>query len=707
MKQFWIRLVSHGRGRVLAGVLLALMGVVLVYQDHTPLQRLRQIQFDQYQRFMPRDRQAEPVVVVGIDNRSIEQLGRWPWSRSVMAELVNKMTEGEPLAVGFDVIFSEPDHYSRGALSRQLPQLSAQTLKGLSDPDQRLADALFGEPTVLAAIGLSNALAGARLPAPSALARQHGKMLADLPVTRYPSALLSLPLFEARAAGMGVINAGVDPTGGAADKGVVRSVPALARLGEQPMLSLPLEMVRVAIQWKSNQLGPDVQVLRSNGELARIEIGEYGLPIQDNGEILLHFGRAKASYYVSAVDVIEGKHAGLFSNRFVLVGINTAFEDRIVSPLGENLPGVDAHVQVIESLLEGVGLKRPGWMRQAELAAFVLAGLLLLLAIPTLQARFALAAFAGAAVVVLGSGYLAFALGRWLFDGLSVAVFLMPGFMALLSSTLVAAERERKRAEEDLRVSRESAARMAGELDAARRIQLGLLPNPELIFAGEKRFSLSAILEPAKEVGGDYYDCFMLDERRLCLAVGDVSGKGVPASLFMAISKTLTGALTRRNADLGEAVQDVERELNRENSQFLFVTSFVAVLDVESGLFTYVCAGHDAPVVKRGAAVFNMEISDGGPPLCALGDFPYTAGETRLEAGDVLCMFTDGVTEAMDGVGLFGGEAVMRSLAGCPDDASTRDIMMSLHQAVRTFENGLPAADDLTVMLLRWMGPQA
>ena len=175
----------------------------------------------------------------------------------------------------------------------------------------------------------------------------------------------------------------------------------------------------------------------------------------------------------------------------------------------------------------------------------------------------------------------------------------------------------------------------------------------------------------------------------------------------MAISKTLTGALTRRNANLGEAVQDVERELNRENSQFLFVTSFVAVLDVESGLFTYVCAGHDAPVVKRGAAVFNMELSDGGPPLCALGDFPYSAGETRLEAGDVLCMFTDGVTEAMDGVGLFGGEAVMRSLAGCPDDASTRDIMMSLHQAVRTFENGLPAADDLTVMLLRWVGPQA
>ena len=725
MKRFGIALVSFGRGRLLAALLFALMGVLLALQEHTPLLRLRNLQFDQYQRQMPRTRDAEPAVVVGIDTASIERLGRWPWSRAVVADLVAKITDGQPLAVGFDILFSEPDHYSRGELQRQLPGIPAGTLAGLKDPDEKLADALFGEPTVLAAIGISNALPGARQPARNPLAQALAEAR-EHPVTRYPITLLSLPVFESHVAGMGLINAGADSATQSSEKGILRSVPAVALVGApgdnnagnnagnsagnsaKPMLSLPLEMVRIALQWKNNQVAPPVRLdtgVTGEGPITRLSIGDLGLPVQPNGEILLHFGRANSNYYVSAIDVLEGRiGAEVFANRFVLVGTNTPFEDRMITPRGENLPGIDAHVQVIESILAGTALRRPLAMEWIELAAFILCGLALLGAVPVLQPRFALATFGASAVLLIGGGYAAFALGRWLFDGLSVTVLLIPGFMALLSSTLIAADRERQKAEEDLRASREAAARMAGELDAARRIQLGLLPDPEAIFAGETRFALSALLEPAKEVGGDLYDCFMLDEKRLALAIGDVAGKGVPASLFMAIAKKLTGALTRRNADLGMAVQEIEQELNRENSECLFVTAIIAVLDVETGAFTYVCAGHDAPVLRRGGETTRLDMSESGPPLCMLGDFPYFAGQAQLEPGDLLVFFTDGVSEATDGTGLFGIDPVMAAVAAAPADEATRALLTGIHQAVRKFENGLPAADDLTLMVLRWNG---
>jgi adenylate cyclase len=134
-----------------------------------------------------------------------------------------------------------------------------------------------------------------------------------------------------------------------------------------------------------------------------------------------------------------------------------------------------------------------------------------------------------------------------------------------------------------LQATREAAARINGELDAARRIQMGLLPNPASDFAGETRYQVAALLEPARAVGGDYYDCFALDPARLCFAIADVSGKGLPASLFMAVAKTLTGALTRRTDDLGLAMREVEAELNRENPECLFVTAFVGVLDANTG----------------------------------------------------------------------------------------------------------------------------
>jgi len=697
----FLSVIRAGRGRAFPLLLLILAAGLLANPDMQPLLGIREAQFDHYQRVLPRERDSEPVVIVGIDSQSLVQLGQWPWSRDLIAALVDKIQAGRPLALGIDVVFAERDRYSPEILAKHIPGMTADTRASLPDPDEKLARALEGPPTVLAVVGLSKALPGGRHPSkPLPVFDQDAARDRFLP--HFVSALASRPVIASGAAGEGLINA--TPEQGQADnqRGVLRRVPTLAFVHELPFLSLPLEMVRVALGTEGS-----VQTEEGPQGMQAIRIGDYRLPVQRNGELLLHFGRSSSNYYLSAADVLAGLHdPEIFRSRFVIIGFNsTGLQDRVVTPLGESLPGVDIHAQVIESVLAGQALQRPYWLPWVEMAVLLGIGLSLIAFIPRLRARYAVLSFALASIAMLTGGYLAFFAARYLFDGASLLLLLCPPFISLLGNTLITAETLRRTAEAQLQQSREEAARMNGELDAARRIQMGLLPDTARLFPDERRFSVSALLEPARAVGGDYYDCFMLDDRRLCVAIGDVSGKGVPASLFMAISKTLTGTLTRRHAELGTALRDIEAELDRENPEYLFVTAFVGILDVESGHLDYVCAGHDAPLIVRNGQLLSIDTRDiAGPPLCAAGGYPFESAGMQLQAGDLLCLFTDGVTEATNGNDMFGGDRLRAAIATC-GTVPVQDCAPALRNAVRRFEAGHPPADDLTLLFLRWHGP--
>lgn len=682
---------------------LALATLTLANLDATPLASLRNAQFDSYQRQMPRLRDGQPVVVIGIDSESLVKYGQWPWSREIIADLTTRILAGEPHALGFDIVFAEADRLSPHALAERFPTLPHGTFAGLPGPDEKLAHALAGGPTVLAAIGVANDLPGSRQPQRPLpiLINGNRKALDALPA--FPTAVASLPLLERAAAGEGLINASLDVVRSTTERGVLRGVPTLALVGEQPFLSLPLEMVRVAL----GEAGPVVIDTGALGMKA-IHIGDYSLPTRPNGELLLHYGRSTASYYLSAADVLAGTYPpATFKSRFVLIGFNnSSLQDTIVTPRGELLPGVDIHAQVLESLLAGTALRRPPWMSGLEMAALLFGGLLMIFVIPAMrQQRNAALIFTILILILVAAGHLAFAYGRWLFDGLSIIPLLAPVFITLLTMNLIAADSRRRKAETQLRLSREESARTEGEIDAARRIQMGLLPDPARRFADETRFAVAALLEPALAIGGDYYDCFMLDERRLCLAIGDVSGKGIPASLFMAITKTLAGTLTRRHDNLGKAVSELQRELDRENPEYQFVTTFIAILDVESGALEFVCAGHDAPLLLRQGKVLRIDTGEvSGPPLCALASHSYRSGHQRLAKGDLLCLFTDGVSEASNGQQMFGTERLAETLLAAGPESSMSARAAAIRDAVRQFEAGRPPFDDLTLLLACWYG---
>ena len=238
-------------------------------------------------------------------------------------------------------------------------------------------------------------------------------------------------------------------------------------------------------------------------------------------------------------------------------------------------------------------------------------------------------------------------------------------------------------------------ARTAADLALARTIQMSALPSAEGAFLERLEFSLFAECRPAREVGGDFYDFFHLPDGRLAFLVADVSGKGIPGALFMMEAKNVLKNCLVEFADVAEAVAEANRRLCAGNRAELFVTAWVGLLD-PTGTFEYVNAGHNRPFVRRADGMVEKVTGKGGRFLGMFEDAVYRANVVRLRPGDVLYLYTDGVTEAMNAKGeLFGENRLRAELA-----ARRRRIKT----AVDEFVAGAEQSDDMTNMAIFWHG---
>jgi phosphoserine phosphatase RsbU/P len=255
----------------------------------------------------------------------------------------------------------------------------------------------------------------------------------------------------------------------------------------------------------------------------------------------------------------------------------------------------------------------------------------------------------------------------------------------------------------ELRAAMEHQAALASlrqELEIARNMQLSILPRAA---PATDAVQVAALMIPAKEIGGDFYDYFFVDDTHLALVVADVSGKGVPAAFFMAISRTLlkTNALFLRRP--GEAIARLNDQLCAENEQMMFVTVFFGVLDLASGALVYVNAGHNPPIVRTAAGATQFLPKGRNTALAVMDGLPYAEGECRLQPGDTLLLYTDGVTEATNAQGGLFGEAALDAVLR-DADRPTADWPPAVLQAVRAFEAGAAQADDITCVAVRYRG---
>lgn len=433
--------------------------------------KARQFLFDGYQKSHPRTPLSQPVTIVAIDEKSLSELGQWPWPRSQLAALLDAIAAYQPAAVGLDMYMPEVDQTSPPVIADKLPADTPDAvlaaLKKMPGNDAVLARALHNMPSVLGAAGFDHASYTT-----SAGMRSHPLLVSGgdaLPhVRQFPAVLASLPELQAAARGQAILSVDLD-------FGVVRRVPLVSAIGDTLVSGLAMEMLRLA----------------SGDRAVRVQVGEHGItsvgiadldvPTQPGGDIWLHFARIDNTRhrYVSAASVLSGStDAEMLSGKLVLLGLTgSGLHDMRTTALGELVPGIEIQAQVLETLFDGRFIVRPWWMKWLETCLIVALGLLLIWYIPRGDSRlsqFIRAVPRASAWITLGTnlllialGYLLFRSQGLLFDASSFVLVLSAVIGSLIASTVIQLSQQEKIQLEETQRLREAAQLIAGEFAAA------------------------------------------------------------------------------------------------------------------------------------------------------------------------------------------------------------------------------------------------
>jgi sigma-B regulation protein RsbU (phosphoserine phosphatase) len=243
-------------------------------------------------------------------------------------------------------------------------------------------------------------------------------------------------------------------------------------------------------------------------------------------------------------------------------------------------------------------------------------------------------------------------------------------------------------------------------LQVARGIQMGLLPRKFPAFPDLPQVDIFGTVRPALEVGGDFYHFFRLDENRICFVVGDVSDKGVPAALFMAMVLTSFEISAKTGAEsIATVLRQVNSFLNDNNDSQMFVTLFAGVLDSRTGSIEYSDGGHEPPFITRHGAGVEMLPKNGGIALGFMDQFDFPLGTVKLDPGDTLVLYTDGVNEAMNGERkMFTTSAIGDTLRTISSGKPASWICENIISKVDEFVQGAPQSDDITLLVIRYCG---
>ncbi len=244
--------------------------------------------------------------------------------------------------------------------------------------------------------------------------------------------------------------------------------------------------------------------------------------------------------------------------------------------------------------------------------------------------------------------------------------------------------------------------RIGAELSIATQIQADMLPNIFPAFPDRKEIDIYATMTPAKEVGGDFYDFFMVDDRHMAIVMADVSGKGVPAALFMVIGKTLIKDHTMPGISLGDVFTKVNQLLCESNKEGLFITAYEAVLDLVTGELVFVNAGHELPYIQRKDGEFGIYKTRAGFVLAGMEEMRYRQGTLRLEPGDRIFLYTDGVTEAANSSDELYGMRRLTEVLNRNRSKSPEELLPAIKADIDEFAGDTPQFDDITMLCLEY-----
>lgn len=401
----------HGFGKLglprLVGLVVLLALTLVKYSDPAPLERFRLWVFDQYLIGKPREAGQSPVVVIDVDEKSLARIGQWPWSRAVLARLVDKIGEAGAAAIGFDIVFPEPDRLSPPRLADTLTGLTPEMragLKGEKDTDAVFAEAIARHRIVLGRSGLPQANAAQDGEPHLPLAMIGGDPSDLLPA--YPGMLRNLPAFERAASGVGMFSILSEPDG------LIRRVPLAFNVEGKVVPALAIELLRVAMG------GDALAIRRDSAGVVGVIVGGAMIPTERDGRFWVYYRSAIAKNYLSAVDILEERLAeGSLKDKLVLIGSSAiGLQDIRATPISAATPGVEVHAQLLETIIGNQQLTRPHLALGIEVVAGLVLGLMMIILVPRLGTLPVLALGFVMAAATWWAGWLLFDRYRLLID---------------------------------------------------------------------------------------------------------------------------------------------------------------------------------------------------------------------------------------------------------------------------------------------------
>ncbi len=663
--------------------------LILLVQPLSISERLENLSIDlRFRAREPIDPPPHPdLLLVGIDEASLERFGRWPWNRTVHADFCTLLAAYEPSVLAFDLLFTEPDRDNPesdkafGAAAANLPRVVVGALKndnaeGFPPADYRTRplERVVGDPTAV------QSASGAVAPIPE---------LAD-------------------SAHFGFVDC--DPT---SDDGIRRRVPMVVRVGTEFFPSFALKALM--LHW---ELAPE-QVEVVLGRALRIERGDSILevPINAAGEMWLnerspsrfdtwsYSGLFRALYFDATGERAFPDEKPHPRGRLIVVGqVAQGLTDIGPSSHGASMPLMLVWLNALDNIMQSDFLVvAPFWSWPGLLWLVTAWGSLILLRREgvALSIWIPLAALG---VIIVGA-FLLFGLFSLV---VPVAVPVLAFVLMHTGSLLLRWFEEigeRRRVAAELALAEEERKRLEQELDIAREIQMSMLSLEFPAFPERSEID-HAIIEPAKFVGGDLFDFLFIDEQRLFFVLGDVAGKGLPAALFMTMALSVFRAHASQGLSPAEILSRSNDVLALRNDRCTFVTTFCGILDLGSGQLVYANGGHNPPVLFSADGSLRF-LEEEGVALGAMEDMPYEEHELKLQSGEGLFIYTDGVTEAHNIADeLYEDERLEAALAKLNADVlnSSSAICARVRADLATFVAEAPPFDDITMLCLLYKG---
>ena len=603
-------------------ITLFLFLIIIKIINPSLVQKISFINYDFYQKVFNRG-EVQNVTIVDIDEKSIAKIGQFPWRRDIYSKILNNLNQFNPSAIAFDIVFSEEDKQNPQDLLLKLQKESDQLITAnVLNTNKIFIDSISKSKVVLPVLGEPNDNFVENNSKPKLKIITKGEDAKNF-LYSYKNKIISLEEINNAASGIGAISLipNID--------GIIRNIPLLYNIDNQIWPSLALEAIRIA----TNQKNLLVQSDKSG--ISVIKTRKDVFPGDQNGIINIKYNKFDKENYISAIDVINNDFdQKRIENKIILIGSSAqALFDIVKISNGKTVPGVEIHAHIIDNILNKENIVKNIYTQLSENIIFLLIVIFLILIPIKTKPKFSIIFFIGSIFVINLSSIIVYQFNFYLdslFTSLAGSIMFMTSlYFRYLEENSIAIENEKKQS--ILKKERE----IAGE------VQKKLFPNNKKI---EKY--IFAQNTPAKDVSGDYYDYYQVNDNEIYFILGDVTGKGIKAGILMANAAAVFRSLAKMNSSIAKTALYINNQVKDSSYQAMFITAILGRINLEKKEMEFINMGHEPMMVLD--EKFNFEyIKSTLPPmgLMPIKDESFFKTTLMNISNKTILIYTDGVTE--------------------------------------------------------------